>query len=104
MPCVRISDQVGGYLSFDLREILTNIESIGPTLHWYVMALEGRARPGSGISVVDLEREISAASHGKLLTWMELTKLADGLVQTINCVVVGARPNQEPPRMPLEEK
>jgi hypothetical protein len=103
MPCIQIRDPQGGYLSFDLREILANLNSIGPTLKWYILTLEVQSHPNSGFSVLELEKEISKSPNGKLMTWKQLCELASQLVQTLNCVIVGISPETEPPSLPLEE-
>ena len=102
MPCVRISDSRGGYLSFDMREVLNTLESVGPTLHWYLLSLEARSRPNANFSMKVLDQEIERGKHGKLLTWAQLKELASQLIQTTNCVLVGHPPGKEAPQLPLE--
>lgn len=93
-----------GYLSFDLGDILSNLGLLCPSLDWYLLYIEAESLPGSGIHMLELERETSSSKHGKKLTWTQLVDLACGLSQTTNCVIVGVFPNCEPPQLPLQKK
>jgi hypothetical protein len=104
MPCVRIRDRDGDFLSFDLRDVLKNLESVGAAFQWYILNLEGQSFGNSGLSIKALEREISKSRNGTLVTWPQLTELASKLSQTSDCVIVGIAVGTEPPSLPIEEQ
>ena len=104
MPCVQICDSHKGSLSFDMSEILNSLESIGPSLRWYVLTLEAQSRPGANFSMIELEQDIAKNSYGKLMTWLQLIELGSQLFQTTNCVIVGISSEKKAPSLPLEKQ
>jgi hypothetical protein len=103
MTCLRIADRKNNCLSFDMRDILKELEDIGPNLDWYILDVEGQGLPNADTSIMKLERDISA-QKAIVLTWKQLRHLADQIFQTNNCIVVGISPGQDPPRLPLDDK
>ena len=41
--------------------------------------------------MLDIEQKIKASEHGLILTWRQLLSLSEGLIETIDCVIVGCK-------------
>jgi hypothetical protein len=93
----------GGYLRVDLRDMLAAVSSVGGDCRWTLARFEARGDVTSvwPKGMLDLERA-AASAGGVQLEWVELVRLSEQIVQTIDCKLVAVSKASDRVRMTIE--
>lgn len=87
-PAIRIKDNENGFLSFDLIDVLQQLD--GSSLHWSILEIEASGDLGEGKSILDLEETIEDSPRGLPISWDDLVALASKLHQVVWGLMIGS--------------
>lgn len=87
----------GGALAFQLGEVLSSLPRDAHLSEWRVLELEA-----VGPNVLVKEEIVKTSRNGLLLSWFELSNLADSLKEVINLKLCGYVPDESEPRLTIE--
>ena len=82
------------YSKIPLAAILQTIPRSG--LKWFLFHFYGRAMSPLGMSVPEFEEFVHSSPGGIEMNWDELAALANGIIETYDCLVVAASPSMRP--------
>lgn len=94
---LELLDKVGArFVEPGLVDLLDALAPEATLMHWTIMELEAKARPGASFRMLDLEADV--AGRGKSVSFAELHQLGSELAQVINGVFLGCygRPCEPP--------
>ena len=97
----KVRTKAGALVLVNLLDILDVLTPEATNLQWSVLDLEATTSADSGISMLQLEEEVSTS--GKHLTYLELRDLASKLSQVTNGVFVGCYGRTCSPRSLLDD-
>ena len=93
---IQIKDSMNKhFLSVTLYDLLTKLEGKFNKYHWSVYELTAIARGNANLNILQLEKEIAESPTGLHLSWNELLKLANGLEQVINLILVASNKEED---------
>jgi hypothetical protein len=76
-----------------LTDILAVIPENG--LAWSILEFNGIGEAPDNLSMDEFEELVRKRPAGFMMSWNELKKFSDGLYQTIDCTIIGAKTDQD---------
>lgn len=76
-----------------LEAILAELDGTG--VEWWIVDLQAVGEPGSGLDVLELEKEVRRKPEGLALSDLELRALATQFHQVIECEIVGVETGKQ---------
>jgi hypothetical protein len=80
-------------MAVQLAEVLAVIPE--NDLVWSILEFNGMGEAPDNLSMDEFEELVRRKTGGLMMSWGELKKLSDGFYQTIDCIVVGAKTEQD---------
>lgn len=80
-------------MAVQLAEVLAAIPE--NDLVWSILEFNGMGAIPDSLSMDEFEELVRRKPGGLIMSWSELKKLASGIYQTIDCIIVGAKTERD---------